>query len=153
LVVKHYGIAPAAATVTEASAVAKAPDADAPSLKESLDNLEQFATSRKDQKTNKREFLLHRATKDFEYEGAADGNAYTTKEDSEWAAEYIPAENKQDGSNPVISVWVPEDFVKAMPYAPGNTGTWGDLGKNPNAGKYKITVKPGTYEIHQELRE
>lgn len=119
---------------------------------EALDELEKMSTMRKGI-DGKREYLLHRATEDFEYEAAAGGNDYATTDDTEWAPEYMSGQNEQEDQNPVVSCWIPEDQIREVPNAVGNTGTWGELGKNPHAAKYKIVVKPGTYTMHQELRQ
>lgn len=123
-----------------------------PTRAEALEGLVKLATNRIDQKTQERQFLLHRATEDFEYEGAAGGNEYSTDQDTEWVVEFMTGEKEQEDFNPVVSVWVPESAIKEIPHALANTGTWGDLGKNPNATKYKIVVAPGTYELHTELK-
>lgn len=98
-------------------------------------------------------FLLHRPTAQFEYENAADGMFYTTKDNLSWFAEYMSGQNGQAGANPVVSCWIPGNNIIAGVNAQGNTGLWGDLGKNPHADQFEVTVKPGKYEIYQELRE
>lgn len=132
----------------------------APELSKLLDNLEEFTTVRKTAKGDKREFLLHRLSADFEYENAADGMTYTTKDDTNWTGEVGVADLKQDrseatmkGANPVISCWVPEAAIKDIPAGQSNSGTWGNLGQNPNKNHYVIIVRPGKYEIYQELKQ
>lgn len=121
-------------------------------LKEALNNLEEFTTVKKD-KEGKRTFLLHRPTPDFEYGKSAEDNIYETSEKTDWIAEIEAAEDQQQKKNPVVSIWVPEDKIADISGADANTGTWGNLGTNPHATKYKIWVSPGKYEIYQELRQ
>lgn len=131
-----------------------------PELSKLLDNLEEFTTVRKTAKGDKREFLLHRLSADFEYENAADGMHYTTKDVTNWTGEIGVADLKQDrseatmkGANPVVSCWIQEDAIKDIPAGQSNTGKWGNMGQNPNKNHYVIIVKPGTYEIYQELKQ
>lgn len=148
-------------TLTGAKLDGSAPKtSQVPELPELLDNLEEFTTVRKTAKGDKREFLLHRLSADFEYENAANGMTYTTKDDTNWTAEVGVADLKQDrseatmkGANPVVSCWVPEGAIKDIPSGQSNTGTWGSLGQNPNKNHYVIIVKPGSYEIRQELKQ
>lgn len=119
---------------------------------QALDNLEEISTHKQD-KTGKRWFLLHRATQDYEYEKSKlEGNEFRTEVDTEWTADYMKSEDKKEGANPTVSCWISESDIKNIPNPHINVGTWGDLGKNPFASKYKVVVKPGTYNIHQEYR-
>jgi len=120
--------------------------------KEALGNLEKVATNRK-LVSGQREYLLHRPTVDFEYEKSAVDGKYETTENTEWVAEYMPAEGQQNGANPVMSIWVNEKDVVEIPFPHVNSGTWGELGKNPFASRYKAIVGPGIYEIYQELKK
>jgi hypothetical protein len=126
--------------------------AEGPALSEALDNLEEMTTVKRD-KNGKRTFLLHRTTPDFEYEKAAEDNTYETGKDTQWIAEIEAAETQQKDKNPVVSCWIPESSIAGILGAQDNTGTWGELGANPNATKYGIVVKPGKYEIYRELRQ
>jgi hypothetical protein len=133
--------------------------ADDHSKAEALNNLEEFVSMRTDE-AGKREFLLHRLTVDSEYADSIEGlNAFETHGDTEWITNLPVAEHQQDvseieqGVAPVVSCWIHEDKIKEIPNSPSNTGIWGNLGKNPQGSKYTIIVKPGTYEIHQELRQ
>lgn len=100
----------------------------------------------------KREFLLHRATEDHEYANNARGNEFTTgPDDTSWYPEYMTEQKAKDGSNPVVSCWVPEEQIKIPePYL--NTGMWGELGKNPNAARFEVLVRHGVYQIAQEYK-
>jgi hypothetical protein len=125
---------------------------------EVVDNLEEVATSRT--KDGKTEFLLHRLTGDFEYQKSQDGNEYKTGTDTDWSAEFGVTDLKQDrseatlkGANPAVSCWIPKDAIKGIRGAQDNTGQWGELGENPHKNHYCIVVKPGKYEIYQELRQ
>jgi len=148
-------------SLTGAKLEGKTPEAaQAPDLSTILDNLEEFTTVRKTAKGDKREFLLHRLTADFEYEGAADGMNYTTKASTSWTAEVGVADLKQDrseaalkGANPVVSCFIPEDQISGVTGGQSNTGTWGSMGQNPHKNSYAITVKPGKYAIYQELKQ
>lgn len=121
-------------------------------LKDSLANLEEFTTVKRD-KNGKRTFLLHRPTPNFEYGKAADDNHYETAKETDWIGEIEAAESQQKAKNPVVSCWVSEEAISKVTGAEENTGTWGQLGSNPNATLYKIWVKPGRYQIYKELRE
>lgn len=121
-------------------------------VKEALDNLEEFTTVKKD-KNGKRTFLLHRPTPNFEYGKFADDHNYETTKDTDWIGEIEAAESQQKDKNPVVSIWVHEDSVLNITGAEANSGTWGELGTNPHATKYKIWIKPGKYEIYRELRQ
>jgi hypothetical protein len=126
--------------------------AEGPALSEALDNLEEFTTVKRD-KNGKRTYLLHRTTPDFEYEKAAEDNTYETGKETQWIAEIEAAETQQKDKNPVVSCWIPESSISGVLGAQDNTGTWGELGANPNATKYSIVVKAGKYEIYRELRQ
>lgn len=117
-----------------------------------LDQLEEITTCQKDVKGN-RTFLLHRPTVDFEYQKYEDGRFYETKDKTEWFAEYETGRALQESDNPVISCWIPEDSIDHIPTPHANTGTWGDLGENPFAHKYKVVVKSGEFEIYQTLKQ
>ena len=119
---------------------------------EALDRLESLTSTQKN-KDGKRIFLLHRPTPDFEFEKFAKDNVYSTTENTEWILEIEAAESQQKEKNPVVSCLVPEDSVDHVLGAQENTGTWDKLGVNPNTTKFKIVVKPGKYQIHQELRQ
>lgn len=131
------------------------PDKDATnehdiSHSEALDNLEDIATTRKND-SGKREFLLHRGTKDYEYEKGKDGDEFEAEE-SEWVPEVMSGEVNQKNKNPVVSCWIPEGDIKEIPNPYPANATWGELGANPHRFKYKVIVKPGKYEIYQELK-
>ena len=117
---------------------------------EALNNLEDIATSRKDE-DGKRDFLLHRGLKDYEYEKGKEGDQFTAEE-SEWVPEVMSGEADQKNDNPVITCWIPEDSIKEIPNPYPNNSTWGELGSNPHRYKYKVIIKPGKYEIYQELK-
>ena len=118
-------------------------------------------TNRLNLKTKKKEFLLHRATIDSEYESYAmpTGSSeirpteYDTRSDTEWFVEFRSAEAARVAANPVVSCWVPEDkIVKIRGMRADCAGQWGDMGKSPFAEEIKVTVKPGSYEIYAELK-
>lgn len=121
-------------------------------IKEALDNLEEFTTVKRDV-NGKRTYLLHRMTPDFEFQNSADKNEYETDKDTDWIGEIEAAETQQKDKNPVVSCFVPEANILNIEGAIDNTGTWGNLGANPNATKYRIWVKPGKYEIYRELKQ
>lgn len=144
--------------VTE-SAPSKSKPAEGVNQADALDELETIATTKKD-KDGKRTFLLHRLTADFEYQKAIrESREYETSEPTTWLAQFNSADQAQDisapggGANPVVSCWVPEADVLRIPNGLPNTGTWGELGKNPHSHEYKVIVKPGKYELYQELKE
>jgi hypothetical protein len=120
-------------------------------LSEALDNLETMSTVKKDD-DGKRLFLLHRPTEDYEYEKYIAESAYEPSEDTEWVPEYETSEEKRSAENPVVACWVPESSIKEIPHPHANTGTWGELGKNPHANRYTVIVKPGKYDLYQELK-
>jgi len=129
----------------------KEPAAEKVSHSEALDELEKIATTRKTE-AGSREFLLHRSTEDHEHGAATtkEANRYENKAETSWFPEYMTGQNQKDGANPVVTCWVPEGQVASIPNPYPNTGLWKELGKNPNAARYEVLVKPGTYEITQE---
>lgn len=99
-----------------------------------------------------RHYILYRATEDFEYERYKDGHYFEPKEDTIWAPEYMTSQETQKKPNPAMGCWIPESAIIDIPEPFGNTSNWKEAGgKNPNAFRYKLTVKPGKYEIYQEL--
>ncbi len=120
------------------------------SLKDALEYLKDVAINRVSD-GNETEYLLHLPTQDFEYEKCKD-EAHFNAEEREWVPEVMISELNRDNKNPVVSCWVPESSIKEIPTPLAPNGTWGDLGKNPHRFRYKIIVKPGKYEIYQELR-
>lgn len=132
---------------TSAKTSAKSPLSRA----EALDNLETIATTKSDV-NGARTFLLHRVTEDFEYAKCAEKNVYETTQDTVWIVEIEKAESAQKSANPVISCWFKESDISKIE-GQSNTGVWGELGKNPHSFGYKVTAKPGKYEIYRELRQ
>lgn len=122
------------------------------SLSEAIENLAEIAVSKLND-NKKRIFLLHRPTEDYEYQKSAFENDFTTYENTEWFAKYMPSENAQKGANPVVSCWIPEESIESVPHPHEKVGTWGELGRNPFDNKYTAIVKPGKYQIHQELKQ
>lgn len=122
------------------------------SPKDAIKSLEEIVTIRKNGEI--KEFLLHRATEDFEYDKSGkEVGQFKTDKDTLWFAEYTSTENKQQGANPVVSCWIPESQIAGVPNPHDNTGTWGNLGENPFSDRYIIIVKPGKYEIYQQLKK
>jgi hypothetical protein len=118
---------------------------------QALDNLAQIATTKNDT-LGKRLFLLYRPTEDHEYAKYIHEGSYDPETETEWTAAVMTSEKERQGKNPVVACWIPEAFVKNIPNPHINTGTWGDLGKNPFAAQYKVVVKPGKYDLYQELK-
>ena len=117
-----------------------------------LEQLEDITTTTKEE-DGTRMYLLHRPTENFEYNESADNVEYDSAADSEWYAEAMSGEINQESQNPVVSCWIPEAKIIGTDKPHPNTGTWGDMGKNPFAESYKVIVKPGKYRIYQELRQ
>jgi hypothetical protein len=127
-------------------------------LKVALENLEQIVTNRINPKTQQKQYLLHRLVDNFERKDAP--NIHETTQNTDWVAEGGVAELQQDrseatlkGANPVVSCWIPEASISDIVNGQNNTGTWGDLGQNPNKNHFRIVVKPGKYEIYGELAQ
>lgn len=140
----------------------KLDEPEGPKLSDAIAALAEAGTTRMKQFDGgaRREFLLHRLTENFEYENAKKVNEYKTKAETQWSVEVGVAQLAQDrseaalkGANPVISCWIPEAGIVSVSGAQANTGTWGDLGENPHKNSFSILVKPGKYEIYQELKQ
>jgi hypothetical protein len=134
-------------------------DNNSKDLSNLLDNLEEVTTTRR-LKDGKREFLLHRLTENFEYQDAKKINEYITKQPTDWSVEIGVASLEQDrseetlkGANPVVSCFVHEDCVVGISGAQENTGTWGDMGQSPHKNKFLVKVRPGKYEMYQEISQ
>lgn len=123
------------------------------SLRQAIENLKNFATNRVDLKTKQTMYLLHRATKDYEYERSIRDGSYETSEPTDWVTEFPNAEAKRIDANPVVSVWVPEQQIRDIPHPHSNTSIWGDLGTNPSEHRYTIVIKPGQYVLYQQLKK
>lgn len=117
---------------------------------EAIDKLAEICTTKT--KEGSRLFLLHRPTEDYEYDKSVSEGGFTTEEETEWIPDYMTSEREQKGENPLVSCWVQEDSIVVKNPLP-NTGTWGELGENPHFEKYRVSVKPGTYKIYQELKQ
>lgn len=128
----------------------EAPEEQGTVNKELLDELE-AATANKTI-DNKRVFLLHRATHDFEYQKFIDQTEYKTTEETVWGVSFVAADQQRIGDNPVVSAWIPESDIVRIAGLQANTGTWGDLGENPHADLAVITVKAGVFTIYSELK-
>ena len=127
---------------------------ESPSEDETLAELKNIATTKTEDSTTF--YLLHRPTEDFEYNSSTEGsetNQYETDSNTVWFAEYIGSQNNQVGKNPVVSCWIPESAISTDRNSLDNTGTWGDLGENPYADIFQVSVKPGKYTIYQEYRQ
>ena len=128
-------------------------------LDDALEALAEITTNKTE--NGKKVFLLHRLTEDLEFSNSAtEDRKFKTDKPTEWIVEFAEADKKQDvsevgksGANPMVSAWIPSDAIDSIPGAAPNSGVWGDMGKNPHVSSFKIIVKPGTYEIYQELRE
>ena len=119
--------------------------------KEAIERLLNFAKTRT--VDNKKEFLLHRGTEDYEYEKSFEHpNMFNVLEDSLFFADADGGEEFKKQKNPVVSIWVPEDKIEVQNPKP-NTGILGDHGKNPHAESYQVKVKPGKYQIYSEISE
>ena len=129
----------------------EAPTVKPMSLEETLEELKDLATTKTENEIVL--FLLHRPTQGMEYKRSADELDFTTSEPTEWYAEVMSGELGQTEQNPVVSCWVPKANITGAADARANTGTWGDLGKNPAAESYSVMVKPGKYRIYQELKQ
>lgn len=125
-------------------------------------NLEKDTTGRINPKTKRQEFLLHRATADGEYEVAADpvGSSevrtthYEPKRETVWFVEFRSAEAARVAANPVVSCWIPEEQIASTAGQRADAaGAWGDMGASPFKEEIKVTVKPGSYAIHSELKK
>ena len=103
------------------------------------------------------EFLLHRLTEDGEYNKSVGvDRSFTTTKNTSWVPIFETADREMDqtgGTNPLVSCWVPGALIHSIPVGAPNTGTWGTMGKNPHSSQYEIIVKPGKYELYQELKE
>jgi len=135
-----------------ASVPATAAKPEEVSLKEKIERLKDVGTSRTE--NEKLCFVLHRPTVDFEYENGIDGQDFTTKEDTEWIADFEESTALRSGTNPVIAVWVGEDDIKDVPNAFSSVNDqFGSLGTNTSKNKYRVIVRPGKYPIYQELKK
>lgn len=117
---------------------------------EALDELKHMATNKV--QDGQIVYCLHRAAPDYEYEKFADEYNYETTKNTEWLVDVESAQGAQKDANPVVSCYIPESAIVDLPNPHGNTSTWGTMGSNPNAYKYKIVIKPGKYRIFQELK-
>lgn len=122
-------------------------------LKESASDDTEFLEDNADKTTddnNKEMFLLHRPMDMNEYQ--EDGNELTVSDEKTWWTDLDGAKKNWDGDHPLVSCWVPKDNIKVLENNENN-GTWGDLGKNPNSDKQKVTVKEGVYTIQEVIKE
>ena len=117
---------------------------------ESLKLLEEAVSSKV--VDNKRVFLLHRPTADFEYQECIDQAEYKTKEETFWYTTFLKAEASRTAENPVVSAWIPESSIKKIENLQANTGTWGELGENPHADRAMIMVGVGVFTVYSELK-
>lgn len=121
-------------------------------LNESIAALTDSSTTKMDGET--KFHLLHRPTKDGEYSASKrDMNMYETMDESEWMADIEEAHNKQNEKNPIVSIWAEEGNIVAIPTGKANEGAWDGLGKNPYIKEFRIIIKPGKYQIHQEFKQ
>jgi len=115
------------------------------------DIIDDIAQSRMNE--NVKEYLLHRGTKDYEYQSSfEEPNMYNIKEDTEFHVVSDGGDELKTSHNPVISIWVPESKIKILT-PKEKTGTWKELGENPHNENYLVSVSPGKYEIYSELNE
>ncbi len=103
------------------------------------------------------EYLLSRPTESYEYQKGSSQkksfNLYHNTQQTEWFIQTQPAWSNQFDENPVITCWVPEKAIAGTTTPHQNTGTLGELGKNPFEEHIVVLVKPGQYEIYSELKE
>jgi hypothetical protein len=121
-------------------------------LEDGIKSLKEFAVTRRSSDNEKYEFLLHRGTEDYEYAKSKIDGMYQTEDNTEWVPMTMEGEKDRKSNNPVVSCWIPEGSISNIPTPLPNDGTWGALGTNPHADRYKVIVKPGKYEIYQELK-
>jgi hypothetical protein len=127
-------------------------------LETAIQNLEQIVTVKTD-KNGQQLLLLHRLMSNFERSKDSPAT-HTTDKPTEWVAEVGVAQLRQErseadlkGANPVLSCWIPRSSIQNIINGQDNTGTWGDLGQNPNKNHFKVIVKPGKFEIYEELAQ
>jgi hypothetical protein len=100
-------------------------------------------------------YLLHIAMNSHEYEKSDTEvtNIIKLSKKTEWSAYTNGMEDLQLINSPVISCWIPESKIESVVNPEPNTGTWGELGKNPNSNKVSVMVLPGEFKLYQELRQ
>lgn len=117
--------------------------------KTALESLATATTVREED--GKRQYLLHRATADHEYAANTKENQFSVKAVNEWVAKFSVAEATKAGLNPVVSCWVPEASIVSVPGSaePENASL---AGQSPQKHKFRVLVRPGKYQIYQELK-
>lgn len=135
----------------EVGPTAKMATVDKPDLKTALDELEKNTTVRKD--GQKREFLLHRALADHEYAASVEGNEFDSQAQTTWRARVEMAEHEADqDSNPMVSCWIPESSIVDVP-ASGNSEDAQIATQRPQQFKFVVVVRPGKYQVYQEIKQ
>jgi hypothetical protein len=120
-------------------------------LKAALAELEQNTTVRKD--GDKKEFLLHHATVDHEYADGMGGPEFETKAETKWLARAEMAEHDaKQSSNPMVSCWIPESAIMDIPSS-GNAVDAQIPTQTPQQYKFVVMVKPGKYQVYQEIKQ
>jgi len=76
---------------------------------------------------------------------------FETKNDTAWVLDFVTAEKMRNGASPVIACWIPKASIMDIS-GDKNDGTWSEMGANPHAREFRVIVKPGKYEIYQELK-
>lgn len=77
---------------------------------------------------------------------------FETERETTWVLDFVTAEKKRQGANPIVSCWIPKTAIVDVSGITTSVGTWGSLGANPHARECRIEVKPGKYTIFQELK-
>lgn len=98
-------------------------------------------------------YLLHRKTTPGEYtKSKIDGGFYQTEDITEWEVTNKVIDASDNDNNPTVSCWIPRSSVESIHDLLPNDSGWDEAGTNPHADKCKVFVKPGKYEIYQEIR-
>jgi len=99
-----------------------------------------------------RNFILHRACDNFEYDNHAGKTTYDSNEETNWIADQEFADASQKGNNPVISCFIPENSIKEVVGQSGDVGGMGEALSTPTNLEYKVVVNPGSYTIYREIK-
>ncbi len=116
-----------------------------------LHKLHGMTETRRNPTTGEREFLLHRGFRSWE-QRRIQGGAFASAAKTSWSPDYKVAHAHGRGS--VVSAWVPESKVHAMPMQLGSLKFEQDAqGTNGFHSEKEVVTKPGVFEIATSFRK
>jgi hypothetical protein len=132
-----------------------------------FDVLDQVAGHKLNQETQKKEYVLHRACEAGEYERSVIASSavtdlktesrpqqFKTDRSTVWWAEYISGEKARVLNNPMISCLIPDGAIEEIHDAVGPiSDAWTGNGGVSTKALIRVVVKPGTYQLFQELKK